>query len=592
MPDLSRSRMLARVVAGELRACFDDHARPLAEAEGALPVGAFVEARRDAGDATTQLLAAADSPRAALYELLVERAIDPVFPDAVEHETAAIVADPQLASGTEDLRSWPFVTIDNDDSRDLDQALLIERQAYQEPGGGEAQGYVLHYALADASFYVRPGTALFDEALLRGATYYLPGFAAPMLPPALSEGMVSLNPEVERRALVFSIELDAAARPRRVALRRGRICSLAKLSYSGVQAFYDAPADSELHDRPFSASLELLREVGELRIAAAEERGVVDYDRRELELWFDEHGVLQTGLRLRLPVERYNEQISLLCNTEGAALLLAHADNPDAQPIYRIHPPPLAGRLDELEEEISGLVAHHGLDEQWRWGLDAAGKPLRRLGDYLRELPKEPARVRQAIASMVRHVNRASTFEPGPGPHHALRVEAYARFSAPMREVVGIFTHREAIELSGLRIHEENARGIDDEQLRARAIEVANASRKTQRWLGKKSEELAIDTLLRDDLQLPLAARPYRLATVIGISRSRLYVELDAFAVAVKLYAWDLEETFATRYVANGCRLMAEGNGAPTFAIGDGLSLRTRGYDDHRHRWVFIPEHL
>ncbi len=579
----------------ELRACFDDHVRPITEHERALPVGAFVEARRGEGDATTRLLARPGGPRAFIYELLVERGIDPVFPDAVEAETSAIVDNPELDEGTEDLTAWPFVTIDNDDSRDLDQALLIERHPYHEVIGGDdeerRQGYLLHYALADASYYVHPGTALFEEALRRGATYYLPGFAVPMLPTALSEGMVSLNPEVERRSLVFSIELDVGARPRRVHLRRGRIRSRAKLTYAGVQALYDAPEQSSLADHDFTASLELLREVGELRIAAAEARGVVDYDRRELELWFDDHGVMQTGLRERLQVERYNEQISLLCNTEGAALLLAHADDPRAQPIFRIHPPPLHDRLDELAQEIGALVAHHRLGEEWLWRLDEAGKPLRRLGDYLRELPAEPRRVRQAIASMVRHVNRASTFEPGPGPHHALRVEAYARFSAPMREVVGIFTHREAIELSGLRVHEGNARGVDDEQLRGRAIEVANESRKTQRWLGKKSEELAIDTLLRDDLEHPLDARPERLATVVGLSRSRLYVELDAFAVAVKLYAWDLEETFDTRYREDGCRLIG-GEGAPIFAIGDGLSLRTRGYDERRHRWVFIPKHL
>ncbi|MBX2884294.1 MAG: RNB domain-containing ribonuclease, partial [Granulosicoccus sp.] len=95
--------------------------------------------------------------------------------------------DPELI----DLTHLPFVTIDNPDSRDLDQALLIERHA---------ERYRIRYALADASFYVKPHSALFQEALTRGSSYYTPTVAIPMLPVELSEGLISLNPNVSRRA--------------------------------------------------------------------------------------------------------------------------------------------------------------------------------------------------------------------------------------------------------------------------------------------------------------------------------------------------------------------------------------------------------
>ena len=111
---------------------------------------------------------------------------------SLEHSTACIeetnywlkhdgLDDPQLL----DLTHLPFVTIDNENSRDLDQAVHIDRTD---------QGYRVMYALADAAYYISPGSALFDEALKRGTSYYTPLLSAAMLPPPLSEGLISLNP--------------------------------------------------------------------------------------------------------------------------------------------------------------------------------------------------------------------------------------------------------------------------------------------------------------------------------------------------------------------------------------------------------------
>ena len=132
-----------------------------------------------------------------------------------------------------------LVTIDGATSRDLDQAVQVER---------EGAGFLLRYALADAAYYVRPGTALFEEAVKRGASYYLPGFMIPMLPRALSEGIISLNPQVERRALVFEMHLDAAGKCQRTEVVRARVFSHAKLSFERAQAFYKG-RENEPHVR-------------------------------------------------------------------------------------------------------------------------------------------------------------------------------------------------------------------------------------------------------------------------------------------------------------------------------------------------------
>src|SRR5262249_37166053 len=133
----------------------------------------------------------------AVYRIAAHYDLNPIHPAQVEREVNGIVRDPGIGDASlVDLLHLPFVTIDNDDSRDLDQALAITKSSY-------GRGYIVWYALADASFYVRPRTALFREALKRGASFYLPGLVIPMLPRRLSEGLISLNEGQPRRALVF-----------------------------------------------------------------------------------------------------------------------------------------------------------------------------------------------------------------------------------------------------------------------------------------------------------------------------------------------------------------------------------------------------
>ncbi|MGE0713548.1 MAG: ribonuclease catalytic domain-containing protein [Planctomycetota bacterium] len=538
------------------------------------PRGAVV--RVEACGAITPL-AAPGSAAAQVYELLARHGVDPLHPPEVLAEAEAAAAAPGISDpALVDLTGLPFVTIDGEASRDLDQALHVARAA---------GGYRLDYALADASYYVRPGTALLEESLRRGTSYYVPGMSAPMLPRALSEGLISLNPAVERRALVFRHELDAAGRCARTEVVRARVRSRAKLSYAGVQRFVDAPAAGPLAGQEYSESLLLLREVGELRLRLAEERGVVEYDRTELEVELASDGGFRVEVRERLASERWNEQVSLLCNMEGAALLEAGGPLDHVQPVFRVHPPPLAGRLEELEAAIAGVVRQQGLDEAWRWRRDAE-----ELGAYLARVAGrgEARRALVAIERQVRYANRASEFRPEPGPHYALRVQGYARFSAPMREVVGIFTHKEALERLGLAKPPPDP--ASDEALRARAIEAANEARLRQRALTKEAEGLAIDELLRDDLALPPAGRPARRGTVIGVASSRLYVALDEFPIDLKVYREDLEALHGQAYQADRAltQLSPKGAGdAPRFRMGDGVTLRTHAYDDQRRRWAF-----
>jgi len=595
-------REIARVVAtrsgvrAELLVGDERRRPPPLELPGtAPPAGSIVEvalrrrrgARRWAVEAWEQL-ARHDEPRAALYELLGRYGIDPFYPPEVEDEVQAILASPGVDdSDLVDLTHLAFVTIDNEDSRDLDQAIHIESR-------GEGQGWVLRFALADASYYVRPGSALFAEALRRGVSFYLPTMVVPMLPPALSEGLISLNEGVDRRSLVFVMTLDGDGRCVDTQIVRARIRSRAKLTYDGVQAHHDAPSKSPLRDQPYTATLDLLRAVGERRLAMARERDVVHYTRLNTVVSIEE-GRFRLVEETRNDVSRWNEQVSLLCNMEGAAFLNTCTEpRPDVQPIYRVHEAPSSEALDRLSRTIERLVALHDLDPaQWCWRR--TGPDAKSLGDYLDGLDKldkktsEPAaeRVKLAIERQALVVNHRSLFTSEPGRHFALGVTPYSRFSSPMREVVGVFTHKEALEK--LRLVEP-ACDEDDEELRARIIDAANSARERQQRLDKALNELAVDDLFADELDRDPAERIRYTGTILGVKATRLYVQLDDPPAEVKVYTVHLEADLGEPLAMDHDELtLGTADGKARFSVGEAITLSCHGYDKARRRWDLRP---
>lgn len=463
---------------------------------------------------------------------------------------------------------------------------MIERATEREPGA-----FRVHYALADASHYVQPGSALFEEALARGVSYYVPGLCLPMLPRALSEGIVSLNPEVDRRALIFTITLDAAAQVVGTELARGRIRSRAKLTYDGVQALYDDASRSPLRDQPYTASLELLAEVGRLRIAEARERDVVQFNRTNLEVAITADGRQLTLEREgRNDASRYNEQISLLCNIEGARFLV-EGGNPDAQPVYRVHAAPDPRSLEHLERVIRSMVDLHHLDPKlWSWRLakgagehDGHSLGLAAYLDRLASTAVEQAGVRAAIERQVLIANRRSEFTAEPGRHFALGVNPYSRFSSPMREVVGVFTHKEALEKLGLV--DPGASPRADEALRARVIRAANRAKERQGRLTKEVNTLALDQLFGEQLAQTTQQRPIYRGTIVGLKPTRIYVTIDEPPMDLKVRVEDLEPQLGKLQLAKRQPALLRSPGkAPDLRLGDPIALRI-SRRDRRGRW-------
>jgi len=217
-----------------------------------------------------------------------------------------------------DGRDWDFVTIDPPGSRDLDQALHLERRS----GGG----YRVRYAISDVAAFVEGGSSLDADVWERGVTFYLPDARAPLHPPVLGEGAASLLPGEDRPALLWTIDLDAHGVAGEARFERSVVRSRAQLTYAGVQAAVDQGKAGAVE--------ELLAEIGPLRQAIEAERGGVSLDLPTQRVQVDANGY-QLEREQVVPAMGWNAQMSLLAGiTAGTAMVDAGVG------LLRTLPPP------------------------------------------------------------------------------------------------------------------------------------------------------------------------------------------------------------------------------------------------------------
>ena len=320
------------------------------------------------------------------------------FPDDVLAEAEQAAAAPRLPDL--DLTDVAFLTVDPEGSRDLDQALALERAG---------DGYLLRYAIADVAAFVQPGGAVDAECLRRGSTLYLPDVRVPLHPPVLSEGAASLLPDVVRPALVWTLALGADGEPTSTRVERALVRSRRQLSYPQAQA--------ELDTEP---TLGLLREVGLLRQQRARERGAVELPTPEQEVEDGPDGRPVLTLRAPLPVEGWNAQISLLTGMAAARLMLDGGVG-----LLRTLPPAAAEDVEALRRSALALGV------AWPQGAS--------YGTVVSDLdPAQPAHA--ALLVLATRLLRGAGYTafdgaPPEQPLHSGLAAPYAHCTAPLRRL-------------------------------------------------------------------------------------------------------------------------------------------------------------
>ncbi|TPE54486.1 ribonuclease R [Maribrevibacterium harenarium] len=326
--------------------------------------------------------------------------------------------------GRVDLRQTPFVTIDGEDARDFDDAVYCQKT----PGG-----WKLFVAIADVSHYVKKGSALDEEAILRGNSVYFPGRVVPMLPEQLSNGLCSLNPNVDRLAMVAEVSLTTRGKMRGYKFYEAIINSHARLTYTKVAKMIAPEPDDqglELRERYQSlvGDIDNLYELYKVLRAAREERGAMDFDTVETRMVFDEFAKIDQIV----PIERNDAhkliEECMLCANVATAELLLKANLPT---LFRIHEGPRETKLMALRTYLSVLGLELG------GGSKPTPKDYADLADKIRERPDA-----HSIQTMLLRSMSQAVYQPDNVGHFGLSYEAYTHFTSPIRRYPDLLVHR------------------------------------------------------------------------------------------------------------------------------------------------------
>lgn len=344
------------------------------------------------------------------------------WPAAVEQEIAGLAEEvPAKAKrGREDLRDVPLVTIDGADARDFDDAVFCEVTR---------GGWRLLVAIADVSHYVHPDTALDNEAVERGNSVYFPERVIPMLPEVLSNGLCSLNPEVDRLCMVCEMIFNGEGRMIRSRFSNALMRSHARLTYSEAA---DIMVERDHGARQRRAALvphldELYRLYGVLRKARSK-RGAIDFETTETRIVFGEDRKIERIVPLvRNDAHKVIEECMVAANVAAARYLERHK----MPALYRIHATPSGDKVADLQEFLNDL----GL------GLRGGSKPTAR--DYSAVLRAARGRPDEHLINTVllRSMPRAE-YSPDNIGHFGLAHENYAHFTSPIRRYPDLLVHR------------------------------------------------------------------------------------------------------------------------------------------------------
>ena len=324
----------------------------------------------------------------------------------------------------EDITHLPLVTIDGETARDFDDAVYCERQGKDGKGG-----YRLIVAIADVSSYVTAGSALDKDAYDRGNSVYFPRRVIPMLPEKLSNGLCSLNPNVERLCMVCDMAIAANGEVKRYRFYPAVMFSHARLTYTEVaSALYDLDPDMRAKLAPQLPNLEALDALFRLLVKAREKRGAIDFDSAETRMVFDDMGKIE---RIE-PYERNDahrliEECMLAANVCASEFL----NENEQETLYRVHEGPTPERLVKLRDFLG------------TFGLQITGGDKPTAKDYAKLMEKIEGRPDKALLQtvMLRSLRQA-IYSPDNLGHFGLAYERYTHFTSPIRRYPDLLVHR------------------------------------------------------------------------------------------------------------------------------------------------------
>jgi len=464
----------------------------------------------------------------------------------------------------EDLRGLPIVAIDPADARDHDDAVWAERDDDPKNEGG----WKAIVAIADVSFYVRPGSELDREARKRGNSVYFPDRVVPMLPEVLSADVCSLKQGVDRAALACHLQISKAGELKSWRFTRAVVRIAANIAYEDAQAAIDAHPSSrrkpgsQAADEPLAArdpgfrrddalvetALLPLWECWRALAKARAKRQPLDLDLPERRIVLDEKGrILSVAARERLDSMRLIEEYMIAANVAAAKALEAKK----APVMYRVHEPPSREKLVALKEYLKTLEVEFALGQVIR--PQTFNHVLERVGD---------ADFREQVMQQVLRTQTQAYYGPGNHGHFGLALGSYAHFTSPIRRYADLVVHRALVSAYALGpggVLEDDASmaktGTSISQLERRAMEAE-----------RDTVDRYVAAYLSERVGQVVEAR------ITGVQSFGFFATIEGIGGDGVVFARDLGSEYY-RYDEAGQRLVGDDTGN-VFSMGMRLELR------------------
>jgi ribonuclease R len=503
-----------------------------------------------------EVLGTLEDPGVDLKVIMAKYSLPDAFPAEVEAESNTVPLEVRREDieGRTDFRNWTTVTVDPETARDHDDAISLDRL----PNGH----WKLAVHIADVAHYVRPGSALDQEAYLRGTSVYFPDRVVPMLPHALSSNICSLVEGKDRLTQTVVMELDAKGRVKKAEFHDGVIRSAGRMTYQQVQKIVDGDVALRAQYAPLVDLFLRMDELAKQMRARRYERGSLDFDLPEPKLVLGASGEM-TGIvaSARLDSMRVIEEFMLAANEAVAAKLSKAA----VGALYRIHEQPDLERVEEFVELVSsfGYRMPGKLDEIQpqdfqRILRQIEGKPEEKLVSYL----------------LLRTMRLARYHEENLG-HFGLATDMYAHFTSPIRRYPDLVVHR---ALRGLR----QGNALADAALRELLPEMGLHLSEMERRASDAERELIEWKKVR--FMADKLGETYT-GYVTGVQAFGLFVELDEIYVQGLVHVSSMTDDY---YAFNEKAHTLKGeNLGKAYRLGDKVEIQVARVDLERRQIDF-----
>jgi len=486
------------------------------------------------------------------------------WPDAVlkEMKTLKDTIPDSAKRGRLDIRDLPLVTIDGEDAKDFDDAV------YCEPRKGG--GFRLYVAIADVSYYVRPNTALDKEALVRGNSVYFPSKVIPMLPHVLSNGLCSLNPDVDRLCMVCILNISASGKVTGYEFHEAIMRSKARLTYTVVATLLKADPDSKLSEsyKTILPQLKHLYQVYQLLSKEREKRGAIEFETLETRIIFGENAKIN---RIE-PVERNEahrliEECMLAANVATANFLKKHK----LPGLYRIHEGPPPDKLVDLRVFLNEM------------GLSLGGGAEPQPIHYAKLLSGIEHRADSHVIQTVllRSLSQA-TYSPNNVGHFGLAYPAYCHFTSPIRRYPDLLVHRKIKLVLKGQWNEKRRAIAKTEEAKLELVRLGEHSSMTERRADEATRDAS--RWLKCQYIEKHVGESYE-AVITGVTRFGFFAELKGFYIDGLVHVTSLQDDY---YYFDPIhhRLVGERT-KKTYRLGDTVKVIINHVDVHERKIDF-----